>query len=64
MVHCSVMFGRARFQTGVIIEPAEEYRFDPADHDRLVAFRNAIWSVVEEANCFAPAHSRLFKEVS
>lgn len=75
------MFGRGKFQNGIIIEPKEP--FNPLDSGKLSQFRNAIWSVnyipprlsalhvlsftvrpsVEEANAFAPTHSRIFKEV-
>ncbi|KAJ6487824.1 hypothetical protein C8R45DRAFT_257544 [Mycena sanguinolenta] len=56
LVKSAIMFGRARPHAGVLIVPAEEAR------DRE-AFREAIWPTVEEANKFAPAHSRLFKEM-
>ncbi|KAF7351307.1 Acetyl-CoA synthetase-like protein [Mycena sanguinolenta] len=56
LVKSAIMFGRARPHAGVLIVPAEEVR------DRE-AFREAIWPTVEEANKFAPAHSRLFKEM-
>ena len=58
------MFGRGRFQNGVIIQPSPSFQFDPADEEKLTAFRSAIWNTVEEANEYAPTHSRLFKEVS
>lgn len=45
-VKASVMFGRGRFNTGILIEPAEPYTFDPEDTDALVKFRNDIWCVV------------------
>lgn len=57
------MFGRGRFQNGVIIEPKPQFQLDPDDEDKLAAFRAAIWKTVEEANSYAPSHSRLFKEV-
>jgi hypothetical protein len=57
------MFGRGRFQNGVIIQPHASFQFDPADEEKLAAFRSAIWKSVEEANAYAPTHSRLFKEV-
>ncbi|KAJ6600161.1 hypothetical protein B0H10DRAFT_1958887 [Mycena sp. CBHHK59/15] len=37
--------------------------FDPADTARGVAFRQKIWPTVEQANRFAPTHSRIFKEM-
>lgn len=39
----TLMFGRGRFNAGFLIEPKEQYRFDPADETKLAAFRNAIW---------------------
>jgi len=56
-----LMFGRGKFQNGVIIEPAEP--FDPSDSEKLSKFRSAIWPFVEQANAFAPTHSRIFKEM-
>ncbi|GLB41023.1 putative acetyl-CoA synthetase-like protein [Lyophyllum shimeji] len=58
-----LMFGRGRFQTGVLVEPVEHCAFEPADLRLLAAFRNAMWPSVEEANKFAPSHSRIFKEM-
>ena len=40
-IHAALMFGRGRFQNGVIIQPREP--FDPADEAKLVAFRDLIW---------------------
>ncbi|KAF4585088.1 putative PKS/NRPS-like protein biosynthetic cluster [Pleurotus pulmonarius] len=62
-VHCGLVFGRGRFQAGILIEPHPNYAFDPEDLDQLYSFRDAIWSTVEEANGIAPSHSRIFKEV-
>ncbi|KAK0483762.1 hypothetical protein IW261DRAFT_1332931 [Armillaria novae-zelandiae] len=59
----SVMFGRGKFQAGVLVEPRREFSFDPADTDLLSQFRNQIWPTVERMNAFAPQHSRLFKEM-
>jgi hypothetical protein len=62
-VRGAVMFGRARNQAGLLIEPAEHHEFDPADEVALAAFRNEIWPEVEEANRTAPAFGRIFKEM-
>jgi hypothetical protein len=43
MVQSSVIFGRGRFQAGVLVEPKQKYSFDPNDKDKLKSFRNAIW---------------------
>lgn len=42
-VNVSVMFGRAKFNTGVLVDPAPDYKFDPTDTEKLAAFRNLIW---------------------
>ncbi|KAJ8508691.1 hypothetical protein ONZ45_g9065 [Pleurotus djamor] len=60
-VATAIMFGRGRFQNGVLIQPREE--FDPKDEIRLAEFRNQIWPSVERLNAYAPTHSRLFKEM-
>ncbi|KAF7328516.1 Acetyl-CoA synthetase-like protein [Mycena venus] len=59
----SVMFGRGRFQAGVIVDPKPAFKFDPADSIKLAEFRNKIWPTVVKMNDFAPQHSRLFKEM-
>ncbi|RPD70255.1 acetyl-CoA synthetase-like protein [Lentinus tigrinus ALCF2SS1-7] len=60
-VQAALMFGRGRFQNGVIIQPKEP--FDPADEVKLEEFRHKIWPAIESANKFAPSHSRIFKEM-
>ncbi|KAI0370654.1 acetyl-CoA synthetase-like protein [Pilatotrama ljubarskyi] len=74
-VKCSVMFGRGKFQNGILIEPREAYAIDPNDMKQVEAFRNMIWlghgvspasftrPSVERANEIAPQHSRIFKEM-
>lgn len=59
----SVMFGRGRFQAGMIIDPKPEFRFEPNDLGKLASFRNEIWPIVKKLNDYAPQHSRLFKEM-
>ncbi|EIW79995.1 acetyl-CoA synthetase-like protein [Coniophora puteana RWD-64-598 SS2] len=59
----SVMFGRGKFQAGVLIDPAPNSRFDPVDEVKLAEFRNLIWPTVEAMNAYAPQHSRIFKEM-
>ncbi|KAJ7167454.1 male sterility protein-domain-containing protein, partial [Mycena filopes] len=60
----AVMFGRGRFQAGVIVDPKPAYQFGPSDPTKLAEFRNLIWPTIQEMNTFAPQHSRLFKEVN
>ena len=37
------MFGRGRFQNGILIQPKEP--FDPSDEAKLEDYRNKIWCV-------------------
>ncbi|KAI9464124.1 acetyl-CoA synthetase-like protein [Lactarius psammicola] len=62
-IQSTVMFGRGRFQNGVLIDPKPQFAFDPKDEVKLEEFRNLIWPTVERLNTFAPQHSRLFKEM-
>ncbi|KIY43206.1 acetyl-CoA synthetase-like protein [Fistulina hepatica ATCC 64428] len=63
MVKDSIMFGRGHFQNGILVAPDNEYKFDPQDTEKLHAFREAIWPIVEKMNAYAPSHSRLAKEM-
>ncbi len=40
------MFGRSKFQPGILILPAPEEAFDPSDTARLVEYRSRIWLVI------------------
>ncbi|THH32206.1 hypothetical protein EUX98_g1995 [Antrodiella citrinella] len=62
-VKAAVMFGRGKFNAGIIVDPHPQYAFDPVDTEKLATFRNAIWPSVEKMNDFAPQHSRIFKEM-
>ncbi|KAJ7635327.1 hypothetical protein FB45DRAFT_1057185 [Roridomyces roridus] len=62
-VQSCVMFGRGRFQAGVLIHPKPEFEFDPSDAVRLAEFRNQLWPTIVKMNEIAPQHSRLFKEM-
>ena len=44
------MFGRGRFNPGVIIDPTPEFAFDPEDQEKLVEFRNKIWCVYRDSH--------------
>jgi len=44
-VNGTVMFGRARNQVGVLIEPRPGYEIDVSDEKQLAEFRNRVWSV-------------------
>lgn len=37
------MFGRERFNAGVLIEPNPNYSFDSSDAAKLADYRNTIW---------------------
>ncbi|PIL37207.1 hypothetical protein GSI_00900 [Ganoderma sinense ZZ0214-1] len=58
-----VIFGQGKFQNGILVEPKQEYRFDPQDVKQLEEYRSKIWKSIERANELAPQHSRLFKEM-
>ncbi|KAH9841046.1 uncharacterized protein C8Q71DRAFT_890574 [Rhodofomes roseus] len=45
-VLASVMFGRGRFQAGILVDPRPQHRVDPADETKLAEFRNMIWYVI------------------
>ncbi|KAH8116797.1 hypothetical protein DFH11DRAFT_1687657 [Phellopilus nigrolimitatus] len=62
-VHASLMFGRGRFNAGVLVEPKAEFKFDTTDTEALKEFRQKIWPTVERMNEYAPQHSRIFKEM-
>ena len=62
-IQAAVMFGRGQFHAGVIVQPKEAFAIDPADPEKLAAYRNLIWSSVQSANDYAPSHSRIFKEM-
>lgn len=63
LVSDCLMFGRGRFQAGILVEPKKEFAFDASDKVLLAEFRNKIWPSVEKLNAYAPQHSRLFKEM-
>ena len=45
-VQNSVMFGRGRFNAGILVDPAPQYIFDPKDERKLAEFRDKIWYVL------------------
>ncbi|THG96088.1 hypothetical protein EW026_g5678 [Hermanssonia centrifuga] len=57
------MFGRGRPQAGIIVEPHPSHIVDTSDEAGIIAFRNKIWPIVEEANASAPSFGRIFKEM-
>ncbi|KAF4568263.1 putative NRPS-like protein biosynthetic cluster [Pleurotus pulmonarius] len=59
----AVMFGRGRFHAGVIIEPTPECAVNPLEHSKVAQFMEEIEYILVKANTFAPAHSKIFKEM-
>ncbi|KAI0073515.1 acetyl-CoA synthetase-like protein [Panus rudis PR-1116 ss-1] len=62
-IEAAVMFGRGKFNAGVLIDPKPQFKFDPSDTQKLAEFRDKIWPSVEKVNEYAPQHSRIFKEM-
>ena len=42
-IQSAVMFGRGKFNAGVLIDPAPAFKFDPCNTTALVEFRRKIW---------------------
>ncbi|KAI0759236.1 hypothetical protein BD413DRAFT_496239 [Trametes elegans] len=57
-VNHSILFGRGKFQYGILMELMDEEAIDPTDPKQVEVFRNNIWPSIERANEFAPQHSR------
>ncbi|VDB85562.1 unnamed protein product [Peniophora sp. CBMAI 1063] len=57
----AIMFGRGRFQNGVLLQPSTP--LDPDNESELIKYRNLVWSTIDKANEHAPAHSKIFKEM-
>lgn len=62
-IAAAVMFGRSKFQPGVLIQPTGDEVFDPRDVTRLAEYRTNIWGSINKANEQAPQHSRIHKEM-
>ncbi|KAJ6471937.1 hypothetical protein C8R45DRAFT_1104158 [Mycena sanguinolenta] len=56
-VRSSVMFGRGRYQVGVIVDPKPPSASDPTDSVKLAEFRNKIWPTVKKMNCSSPRNT-------
>jgi len=59
-VKSAIMFGRGRLSNGVLIEPESHEEMAKMS---IASFRNLVWPSIDEANAYAPAHSRIFKEM-
>ena len=46
------MFGQARSQAGILIEPTPESAIDTGDEEQLIKFRNLIWLVYSLNNVY------------
>ena len=42
-VEGAVIFGRGRFNCGILISPKEKFAFDPKDEQKLATYRTLIW---------------------
>ncbi len=42
-VQACVMFGRGKFQAGILVDAKPAFKFDPSDETALENFRNKIW---------------------
>ncbi|KDR77645.1 hypothetical protein GALMADRAFT_1326492 [Galerina marginata CBS 339.88] len=58
-----VIFGREHNQPGVLVELKPTFAINPSIEAELIAGRNLIWPIVDEANKVAPSFSRIFKEL-
>ncbi|KAG6916589.1 putative NRPS-like protein biosynthetic cluster [Tephrocybe rancida] len=63
LIQNAIVFGRARNQTGVLIELRTPPDIDLRDQSQLARLRNKIWPSIEEANKEAPTFSRIYKEM-
>ncbi|SJL02272.1 uncharacterized protein ARMOST_05598 [Armillaria ostoyae] len=58
----AIMFGRGKYQVGVLVEPGPQFSFDPVDESKLAEFKNLIWPTVKKINQFAPQHSHDYRD--
>ena len=47
-----IVFGQARSQAGILIEPTPESAIDIGDEEQLIKFRNLIWLVYSLNNVY------------
>ncbi|KAF9497419.1 acetyl-CoA synthetase-like protein [Pleurotus eryngii] len=62
-VEHAVMFGRGRFHAGVIMEPTPECSVNSLEPTEVALFMDEIEYILVKANKFAPAHSKIFREM-
>ncbi|KAF7798286.1 hypothetical protein EIP86_009505 [Pleurotus ostreatoroseus] len=63
LVADAVMFGRAKLQAGVLVDPAPQHLVDPNDMVAVSKYIDEIWPCIEQANAGAPAFARIFREM-
>ncbi|PBK87643.1 hypothetical protein ARMGADRAFT_1168391 [Armillaria gallica] len=61
-VAAALMFGRSKFQPGVLILSTPEEAFELSDATRLAEYRASIWDTITKVNEPALQHSRIYKE--
>ncbi|KAF5354614.1 hypothetical protein D9757_012341 [Collybiopsis confluens] len=59
----AVMFGRGRFNNGIILLLDPSCLVDPANQAEVEVFKDSISERVGAANKFAPAHSKIYREM-
>ncbi|KAF5370381.1 hypothetical protein D9758_006891 [Tetrapyrgos nigripes] len=59
----AVMFGRGRFNNGIILLLAPSCIVDPKDQTAVEEFKDSIANIVQAANNFAPTHSKIYREM-
>ncbi|KAJ7035832.1 acetyl-CoA synthetase-like protein [Mycena alexandri] len=60
-VSICMMFGRERHQVGLIVQPSQP--LDSSDEAAILAFKQSIHAVIEQANDFNPAFARILPEM-
>ncbi|KAJ7077669.1 putative aminoadipate reductase, partial [Mycena belliarum] len=63
LVAAAVMFGRDHNQAGILIEVEPSSQIDVTDSAQVLALREKLWPIIEEANSVAPKYSRIFPEM-
>jgi len=62
-IRSAMIFGRGKFNCGLLVQPALDFLLDTEDESKVESFKEMIWPTVQKANLRAPSHSRLFKEM-
>lgn len=51
-IRSAVIFGRGRFNAGVLVDAIPTEQFDVTDEEKLVAFRTKIWYAIAGLVCY------------